>query len=135
MANSRIQTDVSVLSGNTGVSVTPEECISGKKNNMKSLSMLPPRKGPIQNQDINMLGNKKDQILPPQLAKFRSGYKSLINEAYKGRNDSTDTLCTDKEDCVDNLKSINNINVLNTNTNITIRNITTVMKLSSTKLK
>ena len=133
--NPKMRTDVSIFSVSTGATVTPEKRIPIKKKSIKPLTMTPQRKDPIPNQDINMLGTKKDQILPPQLAKFRSGYKSLINEAYKGRNDSTDTLCTDKEDCVDNLKSINNINVLKTNTNITIRNITTVMKLSSTKLK
>ena len=75
---------------------------------MKSLSMSPPRKDPIPNQDINMLGTKIYQSLPPQLAKFRSGYKSSINEAEDGRNDSTDTSRTDKEYSVNNLKTMNN---------------------------
>ena len=78
---------------------------------MKSLAMLPPRKDLIPNQDINMLGTKKYQILPPQLSKFRPGYKSLINEAEDGRNNSTYTSRTDKEDSVDNLKVINNKNI------------------------
>ena len=32
--------------------------------------MLPPRKDPIPNPDINMLGTEKDQIIPPQLVIF-----------------------------------------------------------------
>ena len=47
---------------------------------MKSLAMLPPRKDPIPNQDINILGTKTYQSLPPQLAKYSTGYKSLINK-------------------------------------------------------
>ena len=42
---------------------------------MKALAMLLPRKDTIQNQDINILGTKKFQILPPQLAKYSPGYK------------------------------------------------------------
>ena len=42
---------------------------------MKSLEMSPPRKDPIPNQDINMSGTEKYQSLPPQLARFRPGYK------------------------------------------------------------
>ena len=74
---------------------------------MKSLAMSPSRKDPIPNQDINMSRTKKYQSLPPQWANFRPGYKSLINEAGDGRNDSTDTSRADKEDYVDNLKAIN----------------------------
>ena len=80
---------------------------------MKSLAMLPPRKDTITNQDINMLGTEKDQSHPPQLDKFRPGYKSLINEAEDGRNNYTDTSHTDKEDSVNNMKSINNNNIDN----------------------
>ena len=43
---------------------------------MKSLAMLPPGKDPIPNQDINRLSTKKDQSIPPQLAKYPPGYKS-----------------------------------------------------------
>ena len=73
--------------------------------------MLPPRKDPIPNQDINMLGTKTNQVLTPQLAKFLPGYKSLINELEDGRNYSTDTSRTDKKDSVNNLKSIHNKNI------------------------
>ena len=38
-----------------------------------------------------MLGTKIYQSLPPQLAKFRPLYKSLINESEDGRNYSKDT--------------------------------------------
>ena len=48
---------------------------------MKSLEMLPPRKDTITNQDINILGTKNNQSLPPQLAIYFPVYKSLINEA------------------------------------------------------
>ena len=58
-----------------------------------------------------MLGTKKNQKFPPQLAKFRPVYKSLINESEYGLNDSTDTSLTDKEDYVDNLKAVNNKNI------------------------
>ena len=78
---------------------------------MKSLAMLPPRKDPIPNQDINILGTKKYQSLPLQLSKYFPGYKSLINEAEDGRNDSTDTSRTEKEDSLKNLKAINNKNI------------------------
>ena len=75
MFNTNILTDVSVLSGNTGSNVTPEKHIPRKKKNMKSRAISPPRKDPIPNQYINMLGTKKYQILPPQLAKFCPEYK------------------------------------------------------------
>ena len=45
------QTDLSVLSGATGASITPEKLIPRKKKIIKSLVTLPPRKDPIQNQD------------------------------------------------------------------------------------
>ena len=40
---------------------------------MKSLAMSPQIKDPIPNQNINMLGTKNYQSLPPHLAKFRPG--------------------------------------------------------------
>ena len=43
-----------------------------------------------------MLDTEKYQIIPQQLPKFRLGYRSLINDAEKNRNDSTDTSRTDK---------------------------------------
>ena len=42
---------------------------------MKSLAMFTPRNDPITNQYINRLSTKKYQIIPPQLAKYRPGYK------------------------------------------------------------
>ena len=101
------------MSGGTGASVTPEKLIPRKKKNMKSPEMSPPIKDPIPNQDINMLGTKKDQSIPPQLAKFRPVYKSLINEAEDCHNDSTYTSLTDKEDYVYNLKASDNKNIDN----------------------
>ena len=41
-------------------------------------------------------------------AKFRPWYKSLMNKAEDGCNDSTDTSHTDKEYSVDNMKAVNN---------------------------
>ena len=61
MVNPKLRTDVSVLSGGTGSSVTPEKHIPRKKNNVKSLTLSPPRKDPIPNQDNNMLGTKKTE--------------------------------------------------------------------------
>ena len=48
---------------------------------MKTYAMSPPRKDPIPYQDINILGTKTYQNLPPQYSKYRPGYKSLIHEA------------------------------------------------------
>ena len=42
---------------------------------MNSLVISPPGKDPIPNQDINMLGTKKDQSLLLNLPKFVPGYK------------------------------------------------------------
>ena len=106
-----MQTNVSVLSGGTGDSITPEKIIPRKKGNMKLLEISPPINDLIPNQDINMLGTEKYQSLPPQFDKFIPGYKSLINKAEDVSNDSTDTSCTDKEYYVDNLKDINNKNI------------------------
>ena len=75
MANIKILTDVSAFSVNTGASTTPEKRIPRNKNSTKSLAMSTPRKSLIPNQNINMIGTKKYQSLPPQLAKFRPGYK------------------------------------------------------------
>ena len=77
---------------------------------MKSLENFPPRKYPIPNQDINMLGTVKDQSLPPQLPKFCPGQKSLINEADDDCHDYTDTSCTNNKYSVDNIKATNNKN-------------------------
>ena len=57
---------------------------------------MTPRKDPIPNQDINRLSTKKYQSLPPQLAKFPPGFKSLISKSEDDRNDYTDTSRTDK---------------------------------------
>ena len=65
-----MRTDVSIFSVSTGATVTPEKRIPIKKNSIKPLTMTPQRKDPIPNQDINMLGTKKDQSLPPKLAIF-----------------------------------------------------------------
>ena len=108
MVDNKNRTDISFLSGGTGSILTPEELITGKKNNRKSIVMLPPRKYPILNQDMNILGTKKDTILPPQLEKYCPRYKSSINKAEDGRNDYTDTSQTDKEYYENNLKVINN---------------------------
>ena len=78
---------------------------------MKSLAMLPLGEDPIPNQDINILGTEKDQILPPQLGRYHPGYKLLLNKAKDGRNDYIDTSRTDKEDSVINLKASNNKNI------------------------
>ena len=78
---------------------------------MKSLATQQPRKDPIPNQDINILGTEKYQSLPSHLPKFRPGYKSLGNEAGDSRNYYIDTSRTDKEDSINNLKSMTNKNI------------------------
>ena len=70
-----MRNDVSGLSVVTGAIVTPEKPITRKKNDMKSLVTSPSINDPIPNPDINVLGTKKYQSLPPQLAKFCPGYK------------------------------------------------------------
>ena len=75
---------------------------------MKSVEMSPPRKYPIPNQYINRLRTEKDQSLPPHLAKYYPGYKSLINEAEDDCNYYIDTTHTDKEDYVKNQNNNNN---------------------------
>ena len=75
MVGNKIWTDVSILSGVIGSSVTQEKLITRKKHNMKSFAILPPRKYKVSNQYINILRTKKDQSLPPQSAKYRPGYK------------------------------------------------------------
>ena len=111
MVDRKIRTDISIFSEGTGASVTPDKFIPIKKRSMKSIAMLPPRQYPITNQDTNILGTEKDQSLPPQLAKYTSGYKSLINEAEDGHYYYTDTSRTDKEDSVNNLKAVNDKNI------------------------
>ena len=76
MEDDKIRTDVSIFSGGTGASVTPEKQIPRKKKSMKLPAMSPQRKDPIINQDINILITKKYQILPPHLAKYPPGYKN-----------------------------------------------------------
>ena len=51
MVESKIRTDVSILYGGTGASVTPEKRIPGKQRNMKSPVMSPPRKDTVPYQD------------------------------------------------------------------------------------
>ena len=54
-----MRTGVSILSRVTVTSVTPEKQTPRKKRNMKSPAILPPRKDPITNQDINRLITEK----------------------------------------------------------------------------
>ena len=78
---------------------------------MKSLATSPPRKDTIPNRYINMFETERYQSIPPKLAKFCPRYKSIINELEDGHNESTDTSRTDKENCLDILKAINNKNI------------------------
>ena len=109
-----MRTDVSIVSVGTGASVTPEKYTPRNKRSMKPTAMLPPRKDPIPNQDINILITKKYQILSPHLAKFPPGFKSLINDANDpnstedDRNDSTDTSRNERKYSVNNLEVTNN---------------------------
>ena len=80
--------------------------------------MLPPRKDPFPNQDINTLLIGKYQSLPLHLPKFPIGYKSLRNKADHDLHEYTDTSHidkydssrTDKDKSIDNLKSMNDKN-------------------------
>ena len=58
----KIRTDLSVLYGVTGASVTPGKRIPRKKRNMKSLETSPPRKDPIPNKYINTLETEKRKV-------------------------------------------------------------------------
>ena len=96
MVDNKIRTYVSIFSGGTGASVTPEKIIPRNKKNMKSLTTSPPINDPTPNQDINRLRTKKYQSIPPQSSKYCPGFKSLINKAEDYRNYSTDTSRNDK---------------------------------------
>ena len=61
----KMQTDLSILSGTTGSSITPE----------KRITTSPPIKDPIPNQDKNTLGIEKYQSIPPHIPKFRLGFR------------------------------------------------------------
>ena len=65
MVDKKMRTDVSILSGGTGSSVTPKKRIPIKQRNMKSPGILTPRKDPIPDQDSNTLITQKYQSLPP----------------------------------------------------------------------
>ena len=62
MVEKTIRCYVSFFSVGTGASVTPENIISRKKNNMKSPEMSPPRKHPIPNQYIKKLSTKNIKV-------------------------------------------------------------------------
>ena len=79
---------------------------------------MPPRKDPIPNQDKNTLGLQNDQCLTPHLPPFPPGFKSLRNEADNYNPETTDTSCideydmsrTNRDDSIENVKSIKNTN-------------------------
>ena len=96
--------------------------------------MSPQRKDPITNLDINRLSTEKYQSLPPQLAKFRPGCRSLRNEAEDDCNDYTETSRTDKGYYIDNIRSMNEKIVI-TDTKRKIININTVIKVLFKKNK
>ena len=52
----KMQTDISVLSGATGASITPKKRIPTNKRKIKLIATSPPRKDPIPNQDKSTLG-------------------------------------------------------------------------------
>ena len=76
--------------------------------------MLPPRKYPIPNQDINRIITEKYQSAPTHSAKHPPGYKSLLNNAHDTNitedycNYSRDNSYNEKEDSVSNMKVGNN---------------------------
>ena len=114
----KVRTGISVLSGSTGASITPEKSISINKRGIKLLATSPPRKNPIPNQDKNTSGIKKYRSLPPHVPKFPPRFKSLRNEADgdhnkyidTSRTDRDDMSRTDQDDSIENLKSMRNKN-------------------------
>ena len=76
--------------------------------------MSPPRNYPIPNQYISRLITEKDPSLPPHLAKYPPGYKSLLNDAYyqnskeDDRNDYIYTWNNYNEGSINNFKVTNN---------------------------
>ena len=60
MMNTKIRTDVSVLSVVTWASASLEKHTQRNKKSIQSLATPPQRKDPIPNQDITMLGTKKN---------------------------------------------------------------------------
>ena len=82
MANPKIQTYVSILSGGMGASVTKGKRTPRKKMNMNSPAMSPPRKDQIPNQDIHRLITKKYPSLPPIKEKYPFGFKPIFNDAH-----------------------------------------------------
>ena len=81
---------------------------------MKSPAMSPPIKDPVPNQYINRLTNGQAPSLPPIIAKYIPGYKSLFNGRHDPNstedypNGSTCNSRNEKEDSVDKLKVNNN---------------------------
>ena len=80
--NPKTRTVVSLFSGGTGASVTPEKSIPKKKRNMNPPEMSPPIKYPIPNQDIHILITEQDPSLPTILEKYPPGYKQLFNDMH-----------------------------------------------------
>ena len=67
---------------------------SKKKRNLKSPTILPPRKDPIPNQDITKIITQQDPNLPPHLSKGPTGCKTFIDDTHFSNiteNEHTDT--------------------------------------------
>ena len=100
---SKIKTDVSIFSGGTVSSVTPERRITITKINIKSPAMSTPRNDPIPNQDINRLITQQDPSLSPILENNPTGYNPLFNDKHDPNskeddpNDSTDNSRNEKK--------------------------------------
>ena len=62
MVDGKIRTDVYILSGGMGASVTPEKRVPINKKNMKPSTLSPPRKYTITNQYIKRLIIIKDKV-------------------------------------------------------------------------
>ena len=82
MVEDKMRTDVSILYGVTGASVTPENRIPIQKCNIKSPAVSHPRNYSIPNQCINRLIIKKETIVSLNLEKCPPGYKPLLNYAH-----------------------------------------------------
>ena len=101
-----------------GASIKPVKRIPRKKSKIKSLAAWPPRKDHVPNKYNNTLLIEKDKRLLLHVPNFPPVFISLINKAADDYHESTYTLRTDKDDfsctntdeSMENIKSMNNIN-------------------------
>ena len=82
-----------------------------EKRNTKSLSMSPPRKDLITNQDITRIITQQDATLPPILAKWPTGYKPSFDDTHFQVKQRTNIMNFTYNSRNENGDSVNNLNV------------------------